>query len=200
MLDLPWLRQEVAELYCNDNGRPGIDPEVAVRLMLAGFLLGVVHDRRLLREAQLNIAIRWFIGYGLHEPLPDHASLTRIRQRRGPERFRRIFERRVQACLAARIATGEIVHIDASLIRANVSWESLAARHVEAVEGANAPPEDEERKSSRKTGKYKKACTTDPDATMATNGRNRRLEPCYKQPAAVDDKRGRHPGRRGHHR
>ena len=190
VLDLSWLRQEVAELYCNDNGRPGIDPEVAVRLMLAGFLLGVVHDRRLLREAQVNIAIRWFIGYGLHEPLPDHSSLTRIRQRWGPERFRRIFERTVQACLAAKIATGEIVHIDASLIRANVSWESLAERHVEAVEGANVPPEDEERKSSRKTGKYKKVCTTDPDATMATNGRNRRLEPCYKQHAAVDDKRG----------
>ena len=62
MLDLSWLRQEVAELYCNDNGRPGIDPEAAVRLMLAGFLLGVVHDQRLLREAQVNIAIRWLIG------------------------------------------------------------------------------------------------------------------------------------------
>ena len=193
VLDLSWLRQEVAELYCNHNGRPGIDPEVAVRLMLAGFLLGVVHDRRLLREAQVNIAIRWFIGYGLHEPLPDHSSLTRIRQRWGPERFRSIFERTVQACLAAKIATGEIVHIDASLIRANVSWESLAEHHVEAVEGANVPPEEEERKSrksSRKTGKYKKVCTTDPDATMATNGRNRRLEPCYKQHAAVDDRRG----------
>jgi IS5 family transposase len=84
--------------------------------MLAGFLLGIVHDRRLLREAQVNIAIRWFVGYGLHELLPDHSSLTRIRQRWGAERFRRIFQRTVQACLAAKIAMGEIVHIDASLI------------------------------------------------------------------------------------
>ena len=68
--------------YAADGaGRPGIDPEVAVRLMLAGFRLGIVHDRRLLREAQVNIAIRWFAGYGLHEALPDHSSLTRIRQR-----------------------------------------------------------------------------------------------------------------------
>ena len=88
VLDLSWLRAEVAELYSADNGRPGIDPEVAVRLMLAGFLLGRVHDRRLMREAQVNLAIRWFIGYGLHEPLPDHSSLTRIRQRWGAERFR----------------------------------------------------------------------------------------------------------------
>ena len=94
--------------------------------MLAGFLLGIVHDRRMLREAQVNLAIRWFIGYGLHEELPDHSSLTRIRQRWGAERFRRIFERTVQACVAARIAKVEIVHVDASLIRADVSWESLA--------------------------------------------------------------------------
>jgi hypothetical protein len=53
--------------------------------------------------------------------LPDHSSLTRIRQRWGAERFRRIFERTVQACMAARIAKGEIVHVDASLIRADVS-------------------------------------------------------------------------------
>ena len=120
----------MAGLYCDGNGRPGIDPEVAVRLMLAGFLLGIVHDRRLMREAQVNIAIRWFAGYGLHEGLPDHSSLTRIRQRWGPGRFRRIFERTVKACLDARIAKGEIVHIDASLIRADVSWESLAVRYV----------------------------------------------------------------------
>ena len=69
VLDLSWLRSEVADLYCEANGRPGIDPEVAVRLMLAGFLLGIVHDRRLMREAQVNLAIRWFVGYGLHETL-----------------------------------------------------------------------------------------------------------------------------------
>jgi len=98
VLDLSWLSDEVAEYYCAHNGRPSIDPEAAVRLMLAGFLLGLVHDRRLLREAQVNIAIRWFIGYGLHEVLPDHSSLTRIRQRWGVEKFRLIFERTVKAC------------------------------------------------------------------------------------------------------
>jgi transposase len=81
VLDLSWLRDEVADLYCLDDGRPGIDPEVAVRLMLAGLLSGIVHDRKLMREAHVNIAIRWFIGYGVHEKLPDHSSLTRIRQR-----------------------------------------------------------------------------------------------------------------------
>lgn len=189
VLDLSWLRDDVADLYCEHNGRPGIDPEVAVRLMLAGFLLGIVHDRRLMREAQVNIAIRWFVGYGLHEVLPDHSSLTRIRQRWGTERFRSIFERTVKACMAAKVAKGEIVHIDASLIRADVSWESLAVRHVDAVTEANEGEAQVER-NSRKTGKYKKVCLTDPEASMATNGRNRRLEPAYKQHAVVDDECG----------
>src|SRR3954468_1074500 len=190
VLDLSWLRDEVADLYCADNGRPGIDPEVAVRLMLAGFLLGLVHDRRLMREAQVNLAIRWFVGYGLHEALPDHSSLTRIRQRWGAERFRRIFQRTVKACVAAKIATGEVVHIDASLIRADVSWESLVERHVDQVDRANQTPDQDAEKQGRQTGKYKKVSLTDPDATMATNARNRRLEPTYKQHAAVDDLRG----------
>jgi hypothetical protein len=83
VLDLSWLKREIADCYCLDDGRPGIDPEAAVRLMLAGLLIGIVHDRKLMREAQVNIAIRWFIGYGLHEKLPHHSSLTRIRQRWG---------------------------------------------------------------------------------------------------------------------
>jgi transposase len=190
VLDLGWLHGEVAELYDASTGRPSIDPEVALRLMLAGFLLGFVHDRRLMREAQVNLAIRWFCGYGLHEALPDHSSLTRIRQRWGAERFRRIFERTVRACLEARIAKAEVVHIDASLIRADVSWESLVARHLEAVAAANPPDNEEAERRSRQTGKYKKISTTDPDATMATNGRHRRLEPSFKQHTAVDDVSG----------
>ena len=110
-----------------DNGRPGIDPEVAVRLMLAGFVLGLVQDRRLmLREAQVNLAIRWFAGYGLHEALgmPDHSSLTRIRQRWGADPlFRKVFMRIVQDCAQAGLITAETVHMDASLIRADVSMD-----------------------------------------------------------------------------
>jgi transposase len=190
VLDLSWLRGAVADLYCHGNGRPGIDPEAALRLMLAGFLMGIVHDRRLLREAQVNLAIRWFAGYGLHETLPDHSSLTRIRQRWGADRFRSIFERTVRACIAAGIAKGEVVHVDASLIRADVSWESLVARHVEGVAEVNGDEAPIIERNTKQTGRYKKVSTTDPDATMATNGRSRRLEPTYKQHAVVDDVRG----------
>lgn len=204
VLDLSWLRNEVQDCYAADGiGRPGIAPEVALRLMLAGFLLGVVHDRRLMREAHVNIAIRWFAGFSLTDTLPDHSSLTRIRQRWGAERFRNIFIRIVKACIAAGIARGEVVHIDATLIRANVSWESLGEKQTDAamqdgddkqVTGGKgtelSTTRSKARHDSKQTGQYKKICLTDPDASMATTARNRRLEPSYKQHTAVDDIRG----------
>ena len=85
MLDLSWLHEAVRGCYSQSNGRPSIDPEAALRLMLAGFFQGIVHDRKLMREAQVNLAIRWFAGYRLDEPLPERSSLTRIRQRWGAD-------------------------------------------------------------------------------------------------------------------
>ena len=102
VLDLRWLREDVLALSTADNGRPGIDPEVAVRVILPEFLLGIVHDRRFKREAQVNLVTRWFAGYVLHEALLDHSSLTRIRQCWDADRFRRISEGTVQSCIAAK--------------------------------------------------------------------------------------------------
>jgi hypothetical protein len=92
-----------------NQGCPG-QPE----LFVAGSLRDLLPDAHVL-------AIRWFCGYGLHETLPDDSSLTRIRQRWGAKRFRRIFECTVLACLELKIAKAEILHIDASLIRADIS-------------------------------------------------------------------------------
>ena len=190
VLDLSWLREEVAGCYCADNGRPGIDPEVVVRLMLAGLLLGYVQDRRLLREAQAHLAIRWFIGYRLDEELPDHSSLTRIRQRWGEERFKEILRRTVQACVEAKVATGEVVHMDASLIRADVSWESLAERHAEKVVRENDSEDETEKKGKGRGGGSGPVSRTDPDARLARKSARAGFEPSYKHHAVVDDERG----------
>ena len=149
VLDLFWLRDEVQDSYCCDNGRPGIDPEAAIRLMLAGFFQGIVHDRKLMREAQVNIAIRWFAGYRLDEKLPDHSSLTKIRQRWGPERFKKIFQKTVRSCIDAGLVNGETVHIDATLIRADVSWESMTTEHAEAVIEQNDNDTDKPKRQGR---------------------------------------------------
>ena len=196
VLDLSWLRAEVRDCYAADGaGRPGVDPEAAVRLMLAGLLLGIVHDRRLMREAQVNIAIRWFAGYGLHEALPDHSSLTRIRSRWGAERFQHVFARTVQACVAAGVAKGEVVHIDSSLIRADVSWDAIARRHVDAVGTANTqegPARDASGGSGPPAAKPPNAsvCMTDPDASLTKNNQAHRSEPSFKHHTAVDAEHG----------
>ncbi len=199
VLDLSWLREEVADCYCSDNGRPSIDPEAALRLMLAGFFAGIIHDRKLMREAQVNLAMRWFAGYRLHEQLPDHSSLTRIRQRWGEERFRHIFRRTVAACRQAGLVDGETVHVDATLVRADVSWESLVEDHAEQVLTENQAEGDGngQQAASSRSGRPrkhqrqpKKHSRTDPEATIATSSHERRMEPCFKQHTAVDDKNG----------
>jgi transposase len=194
ILDLSWLREEVRESYCEDNGRPGIDPEAAVRLMLAGFFHGIVHDRKLMREAQVNLAIRWFVGFSMQTALPHHSSLTRIRQRWGDEKFKKVFERTVKTCIDKGLVSGETVHIDATLIRADVSWESITTQHAETVLTENEKEESEGKrtKGRPRTREHhpKKISTTDPDATMVTSKKNFQLEPSYKQHTAVDDKAG----------
>jgi transposase len=202
VVDLSWLRDEVRDRYDEQQGRPSIDPEAAVRLMLAGLFHGITEDRKLMREAQVNLAIRWFAGYRLHERLPHHSSLTRIRQRWGETRFKQIFRKSVEACAQAGLVDGETVHIDATLIRADVSWESLTERHVEQILRDNPEANDDEPSSSsngsseqrrgkpKKPAKAKKYSPTDPDATLTTSCKQYRMEPCYKQHTAVDDQAG----------
>jgi hypothetical protein len=82
------------------------------------------------------------------------------------------------------------LHVDASLIHTDVSRKSLAVRHVDAVAQANEDDAERAERKSRQTGRHKKICKTDPDATMATSARNRRLKPAYKQHDVGDDTRG----------
>jgi len=200
ILDLSWLHEAVRGCYCQDNGRPSIDPESALRLMLAGFFEGIVRDRKLMRRAQTDLAFRWFAGYRLDEALPDRSSLTRIRQRWGEALFRTIFERTVAQCQQAGLVNTDTVHIDASLIRADVSWDSITTRHVANVLETNREEEessDDDEASPPKRGrprsatpKAKKYSPTDPDATMATSCNQYHLEPTYKQHTAVEDSHG----------
>jgi transposase len=192
VLDLSWLRKELKDCYSEIEGRPSIDPESALRLMLAGYFQGIVQDRKLIREAQVNLAIRWFAGFRLDEALPEHSSLTRIRQRWGAERFKKIFQKTVQMCIDAGLVNGETVHIDATLIRADVSWESITTQYAEKVIREN--PAEEKSQSDGTglslTGRPKKLSSTDPDATLTTSSSDFRMEPSFKQHTAVDDQSG----------
>ncbi len=199
VLDLSWLRKEVADLYSSDRGRPSLDPEAVVRLMLAGFFLGITSDRALVREAQMHMGIRWFAGFGLNDSLPHHSTLTRVRQRWGAELFHRILERTVMDCVQAGLVNAQTVHVDATLIRADVSWKSVTRAHAEKVVAENEatsaekdspqPPSGSSGSGSQ-GGRGKKYSRTDPEATMATSSTRRSPEPSYKQHTAVDSESG----------
>src|SRR5436190_6806363 len=90
-LDLSCVREFVQETYAG-KGRPSIDPVVFFKLHLVMFFEGIRSERLLMRHAADRLSIRWFLGYDLNEPLPDHSSLTKIRMRYGLEVFRRFFD------------------------------------------------------------------------------------------------------------
>jgi len=89
-LDLTFVREFVHETYAG-GGRPSIDPVVFFKLQLVMFFEGIRSERQLMRHAADRLSVRWYVGYDLGEPLPDHSSLTRIRERYGVEVFRRFF-------------------------------------------------------------------------------------------------------------
>src|SRR5919107_656747 len=126
-LDLSFVRDWTRELYAA-LGRPSIDPVVFFKLQLVMFFEGLRSERQLIETASLHLAHRWYLGYGLDEPLPDHSSLTRIRQRLGLPVFRRFFERVVELCQAAGLIWGKELFFDATRRRANASGESVVPR------------------------------------------------------------------------
>jgi transposase len=100
-IDLSFVRELVRDCYAS-SGRPSVDPMVFFRLQLVMFFKDIHSERQLMEVAADRLSIRWFLGYDLHEPLPDHSSLTRIRERYGLEIFRRFFERIVEMCIEMR--------------------------------------------------------------------------------------------------
>src|SRR5215203_4481765 len=126
-LDLSFVRELVEDLYAN-SGRPSVDPEVFFRLQLVMFHEGVRSERELMRIVSDRLSARWYVGYDLFETLPNHSSLTRIRDRFGLAVFREFFERIVQSCVEAGLVWGEELYFDATKVDANASLDSIAPR------------------------------------------------------------------------
>jgi transposase len=131
-LDLSFVRAWVADKYAA-IGRPSIDPVVFFRLQLIMFFEGLRSERKLIETADLNIAHRWYLGYGWNEPLPDHSSLTRIRQRLGLALFQRLFDRVVELCQAAGLVWGKELFFDSTKVQANADMDSLTPRFAQAA-------------------------------------------------------------------
>jgi len=122
VLDLSWVHTELAPFYPK-VGRPSIDPVLMVRMLVVGYVFAIRSERALCREVQVNLAYRWFCGLSIEDKVPNHSAFSRARHERFRESdvFRRVFERVVQACIAAGLVGGEGFAVDASLIAADAN-------------------------------------------------------------------------------
>src|SRR5262245_9894447 len=122
VLDLSWVRGELASYY-SPLGRPSIDPLLMIRMLIVGYVFGIRSERLLCREVQVNLAYRWFCGLSIEDKIPDHSAFSRARNERFRDSaiFRRVFERVVEACIAAGLVGGEGFAVDASLIVADAN-------------------------------------------------------------------------------
>src|SRR3954449_11730024 len=128
-LDLSFVRDWAREQYA-ERGSPSIDPVVFFKLQLVMFFEGIRSERPLIETASLNLAHRWYLGYALDEALPDHSSLTRIRQRLGVDVFQRFFEQIVNLCQEAGLVWGKELFFDGTKVQANADIDSLVPRFV----------------------------------------------------------------------
>src|SRR5271154_1143153 len=121
-VDLDGVRQHLAPFY-SPIGRPSIDPELLIRMLLVGYCFGIRSERRLCEEVHLNLAYRWFCGFGLNSEVPDHSTFSKNRHGRfrDSDLLRRLFETVLQRCIDEGLVGGEGFAVDASLIRADVS-------------------------------------------------------------------------------
>ena len=128
-LDLVFVRDLVRDTYA-DSGRPSIDPVVFFKLQLVLFFEGLRSERQLMRVVADRLSLRWYLGYDLTEPVPDHSSLTRIRDRFGLGVFRRFFDMITEQCVDAGLVWGQELYVDSTDVEANAALDSLQPRFV----------------------------------------------------------------------
>ena len=126
VLDLSFVREAVAECYSTSRGRPSVDPEMALKMMLLGYLYEI-GDRELCDEIGMHVGMRWFLGLNLHDPVPDHSTLSKLKNERWAESglFQQLFDKVVLQCSEAGLVSGRHLSGDGTQMRANASMQSL---------------------------------------------------------------------------
>ncbi len=189
-LDLSFVPELTAPCYADGLGRPSIDPEVYFRMQLVAYLYGIQSERRLCEDVYCNLAYRWFCRLSPSDDVPDHSSLTTIRDRYGEEIFLAVFHKIVALCQQKGLVNEECrVMTDATLIAADAALDSLvhndpeqARQETEALRGRT---KSVDRPASRKISNQTHTSRSDPDATLAQKrGTPRQLK--YKVHQTID--------------
>lgn len=179
-IDFEFIRKEVAHLYCKDNGRPPVDPVRLFKMLLLGYLFGIKSERQLVKDIEVNVAYRWFLGMGLTEKVIDASTFSqnRIRRFNGTDVFERIFNNIVEQAMSKGLIGGYALYTDSTHLKANANKrkannEVRAVKPSAYIDTINQAVEADRKahgkkplKAENSTSKEKstKVSTTDPDS------------------------------------
>ena len=131
VMDYEWLYERLDPYYCHDNGRPGTDPVVLIKMVLIQHLFGIPSLRQTYREIQVNLAYRWFLGYGLLDDIPHFATVSYAFCKRFPEELtQEIFERIINKALNNRMVDPSVIFIDGTHIKASANKKKFQKEQV----------------------------------------------------------------------
>jgi transposase len=173
-----FVRQQLKDSY-SETGRPSIDPELLLRMLLIGYLYGISSERKLVEELRMHLAWRWFTGLGFDQEIPHHSTFSKNRHGRFQESklFEQLFEQIVRQCVEVGLVQGKHLSVDGSFVEANAAKESRIPREqlAEAAQVHQTVRQylkevEEQNPVEEPVHQQEQVSTTDPDATYATKG------------------------------
>src|SRR5277367_5475272 len=177
-IDFGFVRQQLKTSY-SDTGRPSIDPELLLRIVLIGYLYGISSERELVEELRMHLAWRWFTGLGFDQEIPHHSTFSKNRHGRFQESklFEELFEQIVRQCVEVGLVSGKNLSVDSSFVEANASKESRIPREqlAEAAQVNRTVRQylaelEMQNPVEEPVHTQDQVSTTDPDSTYATKG------------------------------
>jgi transposase len=132
-IDFEFIRDKVRHLYCVDNGRPATDPVVLFKLLFIGYLYGIRSERQLVKEVQVNVAYRWFLGFSLTDKIPGASTISQNRRRRfvGTPIYQEIFDAIVEQAQSADLVSGRVLYTDSTHLKASANKNRFDVQDVE---------------------------------------------------------------------
>jgi transposase len=177
-ISFEFVRQQLKDSY-SETGRPSIDPELLLRILLIGYLYGITSERKLVEELRMHLAWRWFTGLGFDQEIPHHSTFSKNRHGRFQETklFEQLFEQIVRQCVEVGLVEGKQLSVDGSFVEANAAKESRVPREqLREVAQVNRTVQqylvelEEQNPIEEPVHQQDRVSTTDPDSTYATKG------------------------------
>lgn len=179
-IDFSFIRELTKDLYCHDNGRPAVDPIVLFKMLFIGYLFGIRSERQLVKDIEVNVAYRWFLGFSLTDKIPDHSTISqnRIRRYKNTNIAQEIFDNIVLQAIDHGLVRGNILYSDSTHLKANANKMKFEKQEVEVsvkdyVEELDKAIEEDrishgkkplKKKENIKEVKERRVSTTDPDS------------------------------------